>query len=299
MTSTRADRRLRAAVRSALQRLGYDVRSLGDDTWLVRGRGSRHGVIPLGGPALQAAFVWDKRRVRSRPARLQQRIGQAALREQVRWVLRAGRVDCVIDAGANVGQYARQLRRSGYAGRIVSFEPVRAAYDELARAARDDDAWWVRHCGLGARDETATINTMDGTMSSLLPASDFGRSWAEELDDTGTEQVEIRRLDGLLPALLEGLDEGRVFLKLDTQGYDLEAVEGARGVLRRIVALQSELACVPIYDGMPRLPEQWAVLEASGFESAGVFPVSFDTATVRAIEYDAVMVRPGEMDGLL
>ena len=280
-------------------RAGYDVRRLGDETWLVRGPGSRHDVIPVGGPALRAAFVWDEHRVQARPARLQQRIGQIALREQVRWVLRAGRVDCVIDAGANVGQYARQLRRHGYTGRIVSFEPVASVYDELAHRAHGDDAWWVRKLGLGSSDGTATINTMDGSMSSLLPSSEFGRSWSPKLDDMGSEQIEVRRLDGLLPELLEGLSEGRVFLKMDTQGFDLEVLAGAEGVLDRVVALQSEVSCVPIYDGMPRLPEQWTALEAEGFEVAGVFPVSFDAPTVRAIELDVVMVRPGQMRGLL
>jgi FkbM family methyltransferase len=273
------------------------VRLLGDSTWLVRGRRSRHGVVPLGGGGLRAAVVWDRARVRARPARLQQRLAQVALREQVMWVLRAGGVDCVVDAGANVGQYAQALRRSGYRGRIVSFEPVRASYAELERAARGDDAWWVRHEGLGSADGTATIHTMDGTMSSLLPASEFGRTWSAGLRDTGSEEITVRRLDGLLPELLEGLPEGRVFLKMDTQGYDLEVLEGARAVLDRVVALQAELACVPIYDGMARLPEQWAVLEAAGFESAGVFPVSFDKQTVRAIEYDVVMVRPEQMRG--
>ncbi len=297
MAPRRTDRRLRAAVRRALVGLGLDVRTLAPETWLLKTRSSRHGVVPLGGEGLEASIVWDRRRVRARPARVQQRLGQVALRELVMWVLRAGEVDCVVDVGANVGQFARSLRRAGYAGRIVSFEPVRSAYDELARAARGDDAWWVRHCGLGASDGTARINTMDGTMSSLLPASDFGRSWSTGLQGMGSEEVEIRRLDGLLPDLVDGLDRGRVFLKLDTQGFDLEVLEGARGGLDRVVALQSELACVPIYQDMARLPEQWAALEEAGFESAGVFPVSFDRDTVRAIEYDAVMVRPGEMKG--
>ncbi len=297
MGQHRTDRRLRAAVRRALAGAGWDVRSVGDGAWLVRRRGSRQRAVRLGGPGLKATLVWDRERVRARPARLQQRMAQVALREQVSWVLRAGEVDCVVDAGANVGQYARQLRRSGYRGRIVSFEPVRAAYDELARAARHDDAWWVRHEALGAEDATATIHTHDGTMSSLLEASDFGRGWSAGLRRTRAEEVVVRRLDGVLPGLLADLPAGRVYLKMDTQGWDPQVFDGATAVLDRVVALQSELACVPIYDDMPRLPQQWAAYEAAGFESAGVFPVSFDRATVRAIEYDVVMVRPQEMRG--
>jgi FkbM family methyltransferase len=294
----RTDRRLRAAVRRALRRTGWDVRGLGARARVVRHSTSRHRVVPIGGDALRATLVWDRRRVRARPARLQQRLAQVAQRELVMWVLRAGEVDCVVDAGANTGQFAQGLRRAGYRGRIVSFDPVRSAYDGLAAAARDDDAWWVRHCGLGSSDGTATIHAMRGTMSSLLPPSDFGREWAAGLRNMTSEEVTIRRLDGLMPEILDGLDAGRVYLKMDTQGYDLEVVQGAGEALDRVVALQAELSCVPIYDGMTRLPEQWVALEAAGFESAGVFPVSFDHETVRAIEYDVVMVRAREMRGL-
>jgi FkbM family methyltransferase len=278
-----------------LRRAGWDVQRVGGRTWVVRGPGSRHRPVRLGGAGLETVLVWDRRRVRRRPARLQVRLAQLAAREQVMWVIRSGGVDCVVDAGANTGQYARALRRAGYRGRIVSFEPVRAAYEELARAARDDPEWVVRHEGLGSADGTATIHTMDGTMSSLLDPSEFGQGWSEGLQGMGAEEVVVRRLDGVLPDLLRGLPEGRVLLKMDTQGYDLEAFAGASGVIDRVVALQSELACVPIYEGMTRLPAQVRLFEEAGFESAGMFPVSFDKDSVRVIEYDAVMVRREEM----
>jgi FkbM family methyltransferase len=280
-----------------LARFGWRVESLGHETWLLRGPKSRHRLHRLGGEPLQASLVWNRRRFRARPAQTQQRLAEIAEREQLLWVLRAGRVDCVIDAGANVGQYAKKLRRVGYRGRIVSFEPVQEAFDKLALAAEGDDNWWVRHEGLAAKDGTATMQAMHGTMSSMLEASEFGLEWSKRLRRTRTEEVTLRRLDGLLPELLADLDCGRVMLKMDTQGYDLEVFEGARGVLDRVVALQSEVSCVPIYDGMPTMVEQWEAYQGAGFESAGMYPVSFDRRTVRVVEYDVLMVRPDEMDG--
>jgi hypothetical protein len=55
--------------------------------------------------------------------------------------------------------------------------------------------------------------------------------------------------------------------------------------------MQSEVACVPIYDGMPRLPDQIAAYESAGFEITGMFPVTRHRASMRVIEFDVTMVR--------
>ena len=46
--------------------------------------------------------------------------------------IRSRNVDLVVDVGANVGQYGEPLRKEGYLGRIVSFEPIGEAYQVLA-----------------------------------------------------------------------------------------------------------------------------------------------------------------------
>ena len=147
----------------------------------------------------------------------------------------------------------------------------------------------------GAEDGTAEINQVPGTMSSMLPASEFGKEWSDKLQQQTTETIQVRRLASVLAEVADGLDPVRAYLKMDTQGFDLQVFEGARAELEAVVALQSEMSCVPIYDGMPRLPQQWTVYEDAGFEAVGVYPVTRDAPTLRAIELDLVMVRPAEV----
>ena len=268
-----------------LRRLGLEVTRLGGGAAVVARPGSPVRVDEVDGRS------WVIHRGPRRPAREQRALGDYLLREHVAWVLRELDINCVLDVGANVGQYAQLLRREGYAGRIVSFEPVPALADELRRTAEGDPNWSVMQCALGEADEEAEINVRPGSMSSLLPSSDFGKAWSGRLREAETQAISIRRLDGLFADVVEGIDDPRVYLKLDTQGYDLQAFAGAGECLKKIAGLQSEVSCVPIYDAMPRLPEQIATYEAEGFEITGMFPVTRHRATLRVIEFDVTMVR--------
>ncbi len=44
-----------------------------------------------------------------------------------------------------------------------------------------------------------------------------------------TETVEVGTIDEFLATEIEGYADRRIFLKMDTQGYDLKAFNGARG----------------------------------------------------------------------
>src|SRR5476649_785985 len=52
-------------------------------------------------------------------------------------------IDLVLDIGANEGQFGQQLRRCGYGGRIVSFEPVEDVHATLSAAASGDRLWQI------------------------------------------------------------------------------------------------------------------------------------------------------------
>ena len=135
------------------------------------------------------------------------------------------------------------------------------------------------------------MNVVHGTLSSILPATKFGAGRYPRLQEPEEVEVEVKRLDRMLDELLDGIAEPRPFLKLDTQGYDLDVFAGAGDAIKRFVGMQSELALMQIYKGMPRMRKALATYEKAGFEIAALYPISRQTRTGRVVEYDCVMVR--------
>jgi FkbM family methyltransferase len=210
-------------------------------------------------------------------------------------VFAARAINCVLDVGAHVGDFGRELRRIGYRGHIISFEPVARNFEGLQRTASGDPRWRTFPFALGERSGHADINVFHGsTFHSLLTASEFGReTFGGRLAIERIERIEIKRLDDVLDSCLEGIPMPRLYLKMDTQGYDLAVVEGAGATLGRVLALQTEVALQPIYQGMSTtlcntIPE----LRKWGFEVTGLFPVSRDEKDgLQIIELDCVMIR--------
>src|SRR5439155_10810610 len=97
-------------------------------------------------------------------------------------------ITLVFDVGANVGQFGKLLRNSGYGGRIVSFEPVNSAYAQLSSAAAHDPNWTTIPAALGTSKGEATINVnRNSDMSSLLTIrEDHARIHGFEQIDTQT-----------------------------------------------------------------------------------------------------------------
>ncbi len=216
------------------------------------------------------------------------------------YLLRAGlselfaslQINCVIDVGANYGQYGDFLRRIGYRGSIVSFEPVSTSFKVLSERSKDDNAWHVHNLAVGSSNQMLDINvTNSSDFSSLLPVSSYGSSqFAKATTVARTEQVHVVRLDSMIDEITKGIKAARIYLKTDTQGYDLQVLEGASGCLQLILGLQSEIALKPIYEGMPDYLTSLARLNALGFSITSLIPVTRDES-LRVVEFDCLMVR--------
>ncbi len=212
-----------------------------------------------------------------------------SLKEHLLFVFADDQIDCVIDVGAHRGDYGSFLRAAGYGGPIVSFEPVEKSYLELSRNSAGDPAWSIDRIALGSRDETREIGVGSSTdLSSFRAFSRFGEEvFAEQGRIEHREPVQVRRLDSVLPDVVPA-GVRRIFLKLDTQGWDVEALQGATGCLDRIVGLQLEASARPIYEGMPTYLEALGYATSLGFELTDAVPVVRDRRH-RVIEFDCVL----------
>lgn len=210
---------------------------------------------------------------------------------QVARIVVDGGYDLVFDIGANNGQFAHELREFGYRGRIVSFEPLSAAHRRLSRAAARDPMWQVApRAALGAAKSATTINVSGlPASSSLLTMKRSHENAAPGSASVGQENVDVVALDDVASEWLEGTR--RVFLKIDTQGFELEVLKGAVKTLPRIEGALLELSLVELYDGQPLWTEVIEWLGQHNFELVGLNQGFMDPTTYHTLQVDGIFKR--------
>lgn len=201
------------------------------------------------------------------------------------------KINCVLDVGANEGKYRKLLRNIGYGGEIFCFEPVAAPRAVLRKASFGDPHTHILEMALGSENTTMPIRvSKDDAFSSFLTVNEFAAAQFPLSAGSHTEMVPVRRLDSILDECTRQIPDPRIFLKVDTQGFDLEVLKGARGCLDKILGLQVELSELPIYDRMPDFHGALAYIKELGFDTACLVPVSRD-ARGRVVEFDCIAVR--------
>jgi FkbM family methyltransferase len=211
-------------------------------------------------------------------------------------VLEKYRVNCVLDVGANRGQYGLLLRSLGYKGHIVSFEPVKSTFELLSAVSVRDAGWDVYNYALGSEDALKTIRVIKNSdLSSFLkPNAALDRMFVANGGGKieKEETVSIKCFDAVFSGIMEKVPGPVQFaLKMDTQGYDLEVFRGAAGTLEKIAVLQSEISNIPLYNEAPDLLTALNMYSQKGFEITGIFPESRNMEDLRVIEFNVLMVQ--------
>lgn len=212
---------------------------------------------------------------------------------QVAGFLLSRKVSLVLDVGANVGQYGKELRARGYRGRIVSFEPVSGFHATLKKNAAGDSAWIVApRTAVGSEEGIVSIGV--AANSALRPMlhrkNRFSRIDANAAI-ARTEQVPLVTLNSLARQFTKSGDV--MFLKIDSHGFEYEVLDGADKMLNGLCGVQLQLSLAPPYQGERSFRFMTDFMESKGFELQSLASAFADGTADREIQVDAVFVRGG------
>ena len=204
--------------------------------------------------------------------------------------LNMNNVKTVLDVGANAGQYSSELRKAGYKGRIISFEPLSEAFHKLSMNALYDKNWQTFNLALGDTNGITSIHiSMHSPSSSLLPMTPLHNEAAPDSAYIKEEQIEIKTLDSIFDTL--GISGENVFLKVDTQGYEKKVLEGAINSLSVISGIQLELSTTELYEGEENYYSICRFVEERNFRMVRIIPGFTHKGTREMLQFDAIFFR--------
>ena len=191
-----------------------------------------------------------------------------------------GRIETVFDIGGNVGQTVRAFLPAFPNARIYSFEPDPGTFEQLQAAVKGEPRVSAVCAALGREPGNAQLHRfrMDQT-NSLLPKAVGAEQYVydkEYLEAAGVISVPVSTVADFCQQ--QGIARIDV-LKIDTQGYELEVLNGARQLLTSgsISLIYLEVCFVPYYEGQPLFQDIYKFLYESGYRLVGLYESGFLT----------------------
>ena len=206
-------------------------------------------------------------------------------------MLRTHNVNLIFDVGANAGQFGVLLREIGFDGKIISFEPLSDAREILLNISKNDPLWQIAlQTAIGEENGEIEIQIAGNSQSSsVLDMLDTHVRAAPDSKYIGKEKVALRKLDSIAPDYMDS--NSIAFIKIDTQGYETQVMNGAKKLMSQIVGLQVEISLVPLYKGQCLFDEMLKKLKNDGFELWSISTVFSDPNTAQLLQVDATFFR--------
>ncbi len=176
------------------------------------------------------------------------------------------RARVIFDVGANVGQSASLMSARFPESEIYSFEPSADTYQQLQRNVQQYDRVHCIQLALGASKKIAQM-ALDGSSDrSFL----IDESTQESPKDVSSESVQVDTLDSFCSA--KKIDRIN-FLKIDTEGGDLDVLKGAAMLLKehRVDIVEVEAGMNPNNERHVPFETLKAFLESNKYYLFGIY----------------------------
>lgn len=198
------------------------------------------------------------------------------------------KVSLLLDVGANTGIYGKEMRSVGFEGKIISYEPLSDAFEKLARVANELGNWEVNNFALGDENVIKEINISNNShSSSILDILDTHTNAEVSASYVGKQKIELKTLDSIANNIVLN-NYKEVFLKIDTQGFELNVLKGAEHSLNFINTIQLEMSLVPLYSGQALYDELFQFLWQRGYTLIDIEPGFVDAKQGKLLQFDGI-----------
>jgi len=171
--------------------------------------------------------------------------------------------DFVIDIGANSGQWISNVRKHGYNGPALCIEPIKKIYNKLK--ANKFPNTETLNCAVGNLNGHIVINcaSNEGLSSSILELEGTYRESTPHIKYVRREKSSILKLS----RILEGIKGEKLFIKIDTQGFEFEILKSLKQMnYHRIHAFEIEASLVKSYKGSVLVEDVIKYLRHKGYK---------------------------------
>jgi FkbM family methyltransferase len=201
-------------------------------------------------------------------------------------------IELLFDVGAYNGYYSQKMRDFGYKNKIISFEPREISFEELRQKSLRDANWIVNRYALGNEDTRSIINVSENAYSSsilnILPKHIEGSPRSKYVDK---EEIEIKKLDSIFDLFCKNITRN-IMLKIDTQGYEKNVLDGAVNSLNKISILQLEMSLVSLYENETLYKDMIEYIEQRGYVLYSLENGFSNQTTGQLLQIDGIFVRP-------
>ena len=169
--------------------------------------------------------------------------------------------DCLIDVGANIGQFSSLCYKINPNLYIYSFEPIRVCFEKLRNVLPESKNIFLFNVALGNSNEKIKINISNRIDSSSILDFELQDKIFKGTTPHSKEIVYVKKLDDYVN-LVKGKN---VLLKIDVQGYEKNVLFGAINFLKKVRYIYIELSFVELYKNQPLFTDISSFLNNKGF----------------------------------
>jgi FkbM family methyltransferase len=174
-------------------------------------------------------------------------------------ILKKNKIDTIIDVGSNTGQFFLRYKRKY--SQYFFFEPQKKEFNFIKKSFEKLDNVYFYNIGVGEIKEEKSFYKNTFSPSSSFMKLDDQNSF-KHLKEELTEAIKIDTLDNVFSSISL---KGKVLLKIDVQGFELNVLKGAVNTFSKIDFIYLEFSNNKQYQGQPSFHDLYTFLYENGY----------------------------------